>query len=221
MAAHDELLDFVKDALGRGLSRTQIEDALRKGGWTTDQIRAALTAFAEVEFPIPVPRARPYLSAREAFMYLVLFGTLYVTAYNLGSLVFDFIDRAFPDPASGSLDRYPGGYEGYVAQRIRWSVSSLIVAFPVFLYMSWLTGRAIAVDPSKRASKVRRWLTYWTLFVAACALIGDVTTLVYNLLGGELTVRFVLKVLTVGVIAGTAFTYYLRDLRRDEAEDRG
>jgi hypothetical protein len=56
--------------------------------------------------------------------------------------------------------------------------------------------------------------------VAACALIGDVTTLVYNLLGGELTVRFVLKVLTVGIIAGTAFTYYLRDLRRDEVEDR-
>jgi hypothetical protein len=131
MAAHDELLDFVRDALGRGLPRAQIEDALRKGGWTTDQIRAALTSFAEIEFPIPVPRARPYLSAREAFMYLVLFGTLYVTAYNLGSLVFDFINRAFPDPVSGSFDRYPGGYEGYVAERIRWSVSSLIVACPV------------------------------------------------------------------------------------------
>ena len=134
--------------------------------------------------------------------------------------MFDFINRAFPDPAAGSFDAY-GGYEAYVAQRIRWSVSSLIVACPVFLYMSWSTGRAVSLDPTKRASKVRRWLTYWTLFVAACALIGDFTTLVYNLLGGELTVRFVLKVLTVGLIAGTAFTYYLRDLRRDEAEDRG
>lgn len=71
MAAGDELLDFVRDALGRGVSRTQIEEALRRGGWTTDQIRGALTAYAEVDFPIPVPRARPYLSAREAFIYFV------------------------------------------------------------------------------------------------------------------------------------------------------
>ena len=58
------------------------------------------------------------------------------------------------------------------------------------------------------------------MFIAATVLIGDVTTLVYNLLGGELTVRFALKVLTVALIAGTAFTYYLRDLRLDEQESR-
>jgi len=217
MAAGDELLDFVRDALGRGVPRAQIEDALRKGGWTTDQVRGALTAFAEIDFPIPVPRARPYLSAREAFMYLVLFGTLYVSAYSLGSLVFDLINTSFPDPADASFRRSPE----YVRESMRWSVSALIVAFPVFLYISWLTGRAISRDPIKRASKVRRWLTYWTLFVASCALIGDFTTLVYNVLGGELTVRFLLKVATVALIAGTAFTYYLRDLRQDEAESRG
>jgi len=214
MATSDELIDFVRTALGRGLPRTQIEDALRKSGWTADQIRGAMTAFAEVEFPIPVPRARPYLSAREAFMYMVLFGTLYTSAYSLGSLVFDFINRAFPDPAVSFQ-----GSDDYLRQSIRWAVSSLIVAFPVFLYTSWLTGRAINLDPTKRASKVRRWLTYFTLFVAACALIGDVTTLIYNLLGGELTVRFVLKVITVALIAGTGFVYYLRDLRLDEMED--
>jgi hypothetical protein len=39
-----------------------------------------------------------------------------------------------------------------------------------------------------------------------------------NTLGGELTSRLVLKVLTVGAIAGTAFSYYLSDLRREERE---
>ena len=147
-------------------------------------------------------------------MYLVLFGTLYCSAYSLGSLAFDYINIAFPDPAESSFRQS----EESERQSIRWSVSMLIVGFPVFMYTSWLTGRAIGVDPTKRASKVRRWLTYWTLFIAACALIGDVTTLVYNLLGGELTVRFVLKVIVVALIAGTAFTYYLRDLRQDERE---
>ena len=56
--------------------------------------------------------------------------------------------------------------------------------------------------------------------MAAGVLIGDVTTLVYNLLSGELTARFLLKVVTVGSIAGTSFWYYLSDLRRDEQESR-
>ena len=64
-------------------------------------------------------------------------------------------------------------------------------------------------------------MTYLTLFSAACALIGDVITLVYNALGGELTVRFLLKVITVALIAGTAFIYYLHGLRQDEVEGEG
>jgi hypothetical protein len=54
------------------------------------------------------------------------------------------------------------------------------------------------------------------LFVAACVLIGDVVGLIYGLLGGELTVRFVLKTLIVGGIAGAVFWYYLSGLRVDE-----
>jgi len=216
MAVNEELVGFVRDALSRKVPRAEIELALQRGGWTREQTRAALAAFVDTDFPLPVPRPRPYLSAREAFLYVVLFVTLYTSAYYLGSLIFDIVNRAFPDP-SWETFRYDNDY---LRDQMRWSVSALIVAFPVFLYMSWLTGRAIQQDPVKRASNVRRWLTYLTLFIAAATLIGDVTTLVYNLLGGELTTRFVLKVVTVALIAGTGFTYYLRDFPRDEQENR-
>jgi hypothetical protein len=211
MAGSDELIGFVKEALGRGVTRSQVEDVLRQAGWEAEPIDAALAAFAAVDFPVPVPRPRPSLSAREAFMYLLLFTTLYIGTYNLGNLLFQFINRAFPDPASYALDNY-------IRESIRWSVASLIVALPVFLYMSRLTNRARRADPNKRSSPIRRWLTYLTLFAAACVLIGDVVMLVFNVLGGELTTRFVLKVLTVGVIAGTVFWYYLSELRSDELE---
>jgi hypothetical protein len=211
MTTSEELSSFVKDALGRGLPPAQIEDVLLRAGWTHEQVRAALARFAQFDFPIPVPRPKPYLSAREAFQYLIQFTTLYISAYYLGNLFFQIIDRLFPDPANPAV-------EYYIRQAIRWSVSSLVVAFPVFLYVSWVTNRAIRTDANKRSSKVRRWLTYLTLFVAASFLIGDFITLVYNLLGGELTVRFVLKVLTIAVIAGTTFWYYLSDLRLDERE---
>ena len=209
MAVNDELLGFVRDALGRGLPRGQIESVLKQAGWSPAQVTGALGAFAPVDFPVPVPRPRASLSARDAFLYLLLFTSLYIVAFNLGRLLFDLINLLLPDPASALL-------ETYVADSIRWSISSLIVALPVFLYMSRLTNRDVAADPTKRVSPMRRWLTYMTLFISACVLIGDVVSLVYSVLGGDLTTRFTLKALTVGAIAGTAFWYYLSDLRRDE-----
>lgn len=167
-----------------------------------------MSGFAEVDFTVPVPRPRPYLSAREAFLYLVLFTTLYLSAYHLGNLVFELINRSFPDASMP--------YANGVSQSIRWSVASIIIAFPVFLFLSAKVDREMRHQPVKRQSGVRRWLTYLTLFVAAVVLIIDLTTLVDGLLGGELTTRFILKVLVAAVIAGTVFGYYLRDLRRDE-----
>jgi hypothetical protein len=205
----EDLSDFVKSALGRGISRAEIEVVLRTAGWTTPQIRSALAGFADADFPIPVPRPRPYLDARDAFVYLVLFSTLYVSAYHLGSLLFDIINTIFPDAATAPP-------APFARQSMRWSIASLIVAFPVFTYISWHLGRDIAADPNKRHSKVRRWLTYLTLFLASSVLIGDVISLIYNLRGGELTTRFVLKVLVVAFIAATVFWYYLSDIRREE-----
>ena len=212
MATNEELRSFIKDGLAHGVSRADLKDVLGRAGWAVGDVQGALTSFAEVEFPIPVPRPQPYLSARDAFMHLLLFTTLCISAFSLGRLVFQFINQAFPDPAAA----FSAGE--YAREAIRWSVASLVVACPVFLGVSRVISRDLATDPSKRASKVRRWLTYLTLFVAAGVLIGDVTTLVYNVLGGELTVRFVLKVLTVGSIAGTVFWYYLSDLRTDGQE---
>ena len=213
MAINEELLSFVRDALARGLSRAQIEGALLQAGWRPDQVKSALAAFAQIEeFPIPVPRPKLYLSAREAFIYLVLFTTLYLTTFNLGRLIFQFITLGFPDPAA----LYD--VADSARQAIRFSVASLIIAFPIFTYLSLLIGRSIKRDPSKRASKVRKWLTYMTLFVAAGVIIGDLTALVYSFLGGGLSLRFALKVLTVAVIAGGIFGYYLWDLRQEERE---
>jgi len=204
-----ELEQFVRDALSRGVPRPEIEKALLDAGWSAARAREALGAFADVSFVVPVPRPRPSLSAREAFIYLTLFVALYIAAYHFGSLCFDLINKAFPDPTDQLNPRFTN-------DGLRWSVASVIIAFPVFLFLSRIVAREGIKDPIKRLSPVRRWLTYLTLFVAAVTLIADLTTLVHHLLGGEITTRFVLKVLVVAAIAGTTFGYYLRDLRREE-----
>jgi hypothetical protein len=208
-----ERLDlFVKEALARGLAREDIRRALAEARWPEDEVDAALDAFAEVDFPLPVPRPRAYGSAKDAFGYLVLFSTLYVSAVAFIKLIYQFINRAFPDAAE-AYSAWDGSEE-----TIRWSAAALIIAFPLFMVLSRRAYRATRQDPEKRTSKVRKWLTYLTLFVAAATLLGDGITLVYYLLGGELTVRFLLKALTIGAVAGGVFGYYLWDLRQGEAK---
>lgn len=211
MATGSTNLDtFVRDALVGGQSRANIARVLKEAGWPAEQVTLALGAYADIAFAVPVPRPRASLSAREAFLYLVLFTALYLTAFNFGHILFELINRGFPDAAS------PASGGTFARESMRWSVSGLIVAFPVFLWTSSYVGREVAKNPAGLLSPVRRWCTYLTLFIAVSCLIGDGTTLVYNLLSGELTMRFVLKVLVVGAIAGSALWYYLRDLRQGE-----
>lgn len=211
MASGSQELDvFVRDALLRGHGKAEITQALLSAGWREEQVRGALGAYADTAFAVPVPRPRASVSAREAFLYLVMFATLYFFAYHLGSLLFDLINRAWPDAAEV-------GYRGF-GSSMRWATAAILISFPVFAYVSHYVARDVARHPIKRLSPVRRWLTYLTLFIAATILIGDMTTLLYNLLGGELTTRFVLKVLVVAAIAGSVFGYYLWDLRREEQD---
>ena len=213
MAAPTQDLDlFVREALASGETRPAIEAALAGAGWPAEQVRAALGSWAEVPFSVPVPKPRPYLSPREAFLYLVLFATLYLSAWHVGSLLFDLINAAIPDPADA------GYAAGMRDDSMRFSVASLVIAFPIYLFVARLLSRELARNPVKRLSAVRRWLTYLTLFLAVTVLVCDLIALVHSLLGGDLTLRFVLKVLVVGAIAGAIFGFYLADLRREERE---
>jgi hypothetical protein len=212
MAAQLQQLEtFVGEALRVGSTKGDIAKVLESAGWTSAQITNALDTYSDASFPVPVPKPRPSLSAREAFLYLVMFSTLYYGAWNLGSLLFTFINRAFPDPTE------PNYISAYWDEQ-RWSTAAIVITFPVFLFMARYIAREVERDPLKRLSPPRRWLTYMTLFVSSATLLGDTTTLIYNLLGGDLTIRFVLKVIVVAAIAGSGFAYYLLDMRKEERE---
>jgi Na+-transporting methylmalonyl-CoA/oxaloacetate decarboxylase beta subunit len=126
-------------------------------------------------------------------------------------MLFSFIELAFPAPGNP--------YEAQGAERsIRLATASLIVVFPLFLALSMKLSREIRLEPARRLSSVRRWLIYLTMLVTSGFIIGDAITLIYNLLNGDLTVRFVLKVVVVAAITGTIFGYFLQITRRDKEE---
>jgi hypothetical protein len=186
-----------------------VEGALAEAGWSREQIADGLAHYSDVAFVVPVPRPRAQVSARDAFWYLLMFGTLYASAYYLGNLLFSFINSTFPN-------EFERDNMSFVIMGIRFATAGLVVAFPVFLLAAWRISRQIAADPTRRNSAIRKWLTYVTLLIASAVLVGDSISLVYNLLGGELTTRFVLKVLVVAAIAGSAFGYYTWSMKADD-----
>jgi uncharacterized membrane protein YidH (DUF202 family) len=206
---NQELHLFTKESLAKGQSRVAIKEALVQAGWQEQEIIKALRSFAEVDFPVPVPKKKPYLAAKEAFLYLISFITLYIFAFSLGSLLFSFVDVWFPDPLRSVFARATSTQ----------SIASLIVAFPIFLFVSRILKQSAVQDPERKESRVRKWLTYLTLVVAAAVLIGDLIVLLSNLLSGELSARFFLKSLVVFSIAGAIFGYYLSDLQKEEKEE--
>ncbi len=208
----DEMREFVRDALRAGESREAITKVLRNAGWPEAQVARAMEAYVSSDFPLPVPRPRAQLSAREAFVYLLLYTTLLICAVQFGALLFNLIDLNFPD----TLDR------AYATQNrdsaIRFAISSLVVAFPLFLFLSYIVAKDIKRNPAVRLSSVRKWLTYLALFVAATVLMGDFIFLLSKFLDGDLTTRFVLKSLTVAMISGSIFGYYFLGLRQEEQD---
>lgn len=145
-------------------------------------------------------------SPKDVFMHLLMIAMLYVGTFSFISLWFDYINFLFPD----ALNYY---YQG-ILDGVLWSTATLIVVFPVFILLSWLLGKEMALEPEKRELRIRKWLVYLTLFIAAIAIIVDVVRLVYNFLGGELTMPFFLKIFVVLLVAAAVFGYYLWDVRR-------
>ena len=205
----DELRAYVRRAIEAGRTRGEIRDSLFAAGWGQAQIERALEAWADVPGALAIPRPRPELTARDAFLYLLLFASLYLTAWHLGALVFELIEIAVPDPLEREW-RWTGRGDS-----IRWSVAALLVGAPLFTWLTLKLEREMRADPVRRQSPVRQWLGHMTMFIAALVVIGALMTTIYNLLDGELTLRFALKVLTVAGIAGVIFAYYRGELRAE------
>jgi len=203
------LSGFIADALRSGAKRDDIRNILLDAKWSREQVDSALGVWSQVDFPVPVPRPKAQLSARDAAMYLVMFVMLYWAVFNFGSLLFNFIELRFADALNES-------FQLSRSRSIRFATSSLLVAFPVFMYLAIKINRNLEADPAHRSSAIRKWLTYLTLSIAACIIVGDLITLINSFLMGELTVRIFLKILVVGSIAVAVFYYYLWSMRQDD-----
>src|SRR3989344_1697362 len=145
------------------------------------------------------------ITAKDFFLHIAVIALLYTGTVALLNILFNVINAAFPQITQ---------YSYYATSSISLPVATLVVVFPLFLFLANLLRKGYAEDPSRKEYSVRKWLIYITIFIAGGVLAGDLVTLIYYFLDGqEMTTAFLLKILSVIVVAGCIFGYYLDDLK--------
>jgi len=142
-------------------------------------------------------------TAKDFLLHISIIALLYAGTVALLNILFSVINETFPQ-----IDQY------YGTPSISFPVAVLIVVFPLFLFIANVLRKSYIQDPSRKEYSVRKWLIYITLFIAGGVLAGDLITLIYYFLDGqELTTAFLLKIISVLVVTGAIFGYYLDDLK--------
>lgn len=203
---------FLAAAKAKGASDEMVVTLLKERGWPEKEIFAAIGRHYEEATGVPIPARRGVAeSAKDAFLYLLSFGTLTTWTCALASLLFTLIEATFVDRVMDSPYRYR-------MASVSGELAAIIVAFPIYAWIVILIGRDLDRSPAKALASVRRWLCYIALLIAAGFVVGDLITFLMYFLRGELTQRFLFKVLTVLIIAGGVFWYYFSSLKEDEVQ---
>jgi Domain of unknown function (DUF5671) len=200
------LPDFIRHARQKGMDHATIRVLLLSAGWREKDIAKGL---AEEGLDVAVPEPPSVGGAKEAFQYLLAFTSLCFVVVNVVYLFFEYLDVLLPDP----VETNTWNSAEYQQGAVRWSMAMLIVAFPLYFGFTRWIERDLRCSPEKGKSAIRRWLTYLALFAAAVTMMMDGVALIFGFLQGDLTTRFLLRVLIVLLISALVFCYYLMSLR--------
>lgn len=211
--AATEVQTFIAAAKSQGASDEILVSLLRDRGWPERLIYDALAGYYEDRTGMPIPaRGATGGAAKDSFVDLLSLITLGIWTCSAASILFTVIDRWFPDPALTSS-------YSYQVSSLAWQMASIIVAFPVYLWLMRVLLTDIEAHPEKSFSAVRKWFTYLALFITAFVLVGDAITVLGVFLRGELTTRFVMKVITIFFVSGSIFWYYKDPLTSRTSEE--
>jgi len=152
-------------------------------------------------------------TAKFTFLYLLSLIALGFFAISAGNILFQLINKNIAD----IVESYNMLYN---IQALRFAISSIIVAVPIYFVTVWQINKNLAGGLLDKDSGIRKWLTYLILLISSVVIIGDLIAVINSFLNGELTAKFALKTLTILVIAGIIFSYYLYDMKREKVEKK-
>ncbi|NCU41227.1 MAG: hypothetical protein EOM19_00715 [Candidatus Moranbacteria bacterium] len=208
------IVTFVLERIRLGAKKDEIKEQVLAVGWSEDEFDFAYTqALKDFGIPIPEESLRASFSKKATTLEVVLnlfsFILLGTIAIALGTLYFEIIDKYFPDLViDNKSSSFYQSQSKVSTSAVHYSIASLIIAFPLFFLVMRIWFRKFRKDEGKTESHLTKWVTYLVLLVASIIIVGDLITIVFTFLQGEMSVRFFLKALVLLVIAGIVFGFY-------------
>ncbi len=148
-------------------------------------------------------------SAKFAFFYMLSLVALIFTALAAGMIIFQIINKEIVD----IISQYSVSFS---PDQLKFAISAIIIAAPIYYFTMRQIFKNLYSGALSKDSGIRKWLTYFILFVASVVMLGWLIAVINNFLDGELTTKFILKAMTAMVIAAAIFTFYFYDIKREE-----
>ena len=142
--------------------------------------------------------------AKNFVLQLASLITLVVSIPAFIVMLFGVITLALPDAADSYWQMESA------RDSIRFSIATLVIFFPAYLILTRLVNKARR-NEGTIYHVLTKWLIYLALLVGGLVMLGDLAVTVYFFLEGDVTLRFILKALSILVVVGSAFWYYALD----------
>ncbi len=208
------VVEYVGELIEKGIGKSEIKTRLLAVGWSEEQIESAYGQ-ALIQNGAPTPEDEKEFvtgkksSAMEIAVNLFSFVLLGVVATALGVLFYQIINKYFPDPLARSY--YRGRFS---TKAIHYSISALLIGFPMYYFSMRLWFRSFRRGEGKIETLLTKWLTYLVLLIASIVIVGDLIIALFTFLQGEISIRFILKAVTILGIFGAIFWFYFLERRK-------
>lgn len=156
---------------------------------------------------------RPKMDIGFFFLSVAVLASLITTVASFLNLLFETLDKKFPDVLNAS---YQYGYNSYDYEGMRSALATLIIFFPVFLIVSYFWKKNYKKGVGHIDEIIRKWMLYIILFLSSLVVIIDLVTLVRYFISGEITNRFIFKVLGTLLVAVFVGVHYIFELQKRE-----
>lgn len=148
-------------------------------------------------------------------MCLGLLITLITAVVSFLNLVFETLNKRYPDVLNAT---YQYGYSTYEYDSIRMALATLIIFFPVFIVISYFWRKFGKGVLGSIDEVIKKWVVYIILFLSAIVVMVDLVALIRYFISGEITTRFILKIVVTLLVAVLVGVYYILLLREKNAD---
>ncbi len=157
---------------------------------------------------------KPKMSPGYFFLSLGLLITLITSVVSFLNLVFETLNKRYPDVLNAN---YTYGYSTYEYENIRMALATLIIFFPVFMVVSYFWKKYSESIMGAIDMVLHKWVMYIILFLSSLVIVIDLVALVRYFVSGEITNRFILKVVSAFIVALLVGGYYMLLLRKKDS----